>query len=254
MLLAFDVGNTNTVIGCFKGDTLVEVIRLKTDADRTVDEYSALIFPLLERRFGAPPEIKDAIISSVVPSVIGDIQRLLDRELNLKAIVVGAGIKTGISIRVKEPAAVGADRIVNSFAIKQIYGYPSIVIDFGTATSFDVVNSAGDYEGGIIAPGVQISLDALVRRTAKLPRIKLEWPQAVIGRNTEEAMQSGVVIGYQCLIEGLLAKLTQELGQPKAVVATGGLGRLFAEKIPAITAYEPDLTLRGLSLIYNLNR
>ncbi len=253
MLLAIDIGNTNIVIGCFLGDELKEVVRLKTVRERTIDEYGAFILPLLERRFGENLKIDRAIVSSVVPPLTGDIEALLARELRVKPIIVGPGIKTGLSIKAKDPGAVGADRVVNAVAAKELHGFPSIVIDFGTATSFDVIGASGDYEGGVIAPGIQISLDALVSNTAKLPRIQIEWPTALIGKNTEEAMLSGLVFGYHSLVDGLVERLVSELGSVESVIATGGSGKLFSEKSKVINSYEPNLTLLGLQIIDRLN-
>ncbi|MCB0319741.1 MAG: type III pantothenate kinase [Bdellovibrionales bacterium] len=253
MLLAFDIGNTNIVVGCFEGKMLRETIRLKTVRDRTIDEYAAIIFPLLERKLGSLSNVSRAIISSVVPPVVGDIEKLLRKELGIVPTIVGPGIRTGLAIRAKEPAAVGADRVVNAVAAKQLYPLPCVVIDFGTATSFDVINSKGEYEGGIIAPGIHISLDALVSRTAKLPRIQIEWPEAALGRDTESAMRSGVVLGYKCMVDGLVDNLEREVGALASVVATGGSGRLFAEQSLRIRDYEPNLTLLGLRFLDELN-
>lgn len=248
-LLAFDVGNTSTAVGCFDGEELQAVIRLQTNPDRSIDEYSAILLTSLERRLGRELHFDAAIISSVVPQVVPDIERLIERELAISPLIVGPGIKTGLAIRTKDPSAVGADRIVNAVAAKEIYGYPSVIIDFGTATSFDVLSEKGEYLGGIIAPGVQISLDALVGRTAKLPRIQIEKPERVIGNDTESAMRSGVVLGYECLVEGLVEKIRGELGTIKTVIATGGYGKLFAIGSPLVDEFSPDLTLLGLRII-----
>jgi type III pantothenate kinase len=253
MLLAFDVGNTSTSIGCFQGEELLTVVRLRTCHERTVDEYASILFPALERRLGENINFDSAIISSVVPPVVPDLIAVLKQELNLDPLIVGPGIKTGMPIRTKDPSAVGADRIVNAVAVREKYECAAVVIDFGTATSFDVISEAGDYLGGIIAPGVQISLDALVGRTAKLPRIQIQPPEQVVGNDTVSAMRSGVVLGYQCLVEGLIEKIRGELGEVKTVVATGGYGKLFAEGISTIHAFEPNLTLDGLRLIAEKN-
>lgn len=253
MLLAFDVGNTSTSIGCFRGEELLAVVRLRTCHERTVDEYASLLFPALERRLGKNMSFRSAIISSVVPPVVPDLVAVLNQELNIEPLIVGPGIKTGMPIRTKDPSAVGADRIVNAVAVREKYDCAAVVIDFGTATSFDVISEAGDYLGGIIAPGVQISLDALVGRTAKLPRIQIQPPEQVVGNDTVSAMRSGVVLGYQCLVEGLIEKIRDELGAVQTVVATGGYGKLFAEGISTIHAFEPNLTLDGLRMIAEKN-
>lgn len=253
MLLAVDIGNTNIVIGCFDGDSLRAVMRVKTDTDRTLDEYEALFFSLLHSKFGEVPSFTKAIVSSVVPPITSVITHLLRAIVQIEPLIVGPGIKTGLAIRTQDPSAVGADRIVNSIAAKTLYGTPALVIDFGTATSFDVVNKSGDYNGGIIAPGVQVALDALVKNTAKLPRIELTWPEKIVGTSTVTAMQSGAVPAYLCMVEGLIEKIGAEVGAPKCVIATGGLGKIFHEHSKLITAYEPDLTLRGLKIITEMN-
>ncbi len=253
MLLAFDIGNTSTVVGCFHGKELRTVVRIRTCQERTVDEYASILFPALERRLGQEVQFDSAIISSVVPPVVPYMVSVLKNELDIEPLLVGPGIKTGMPIRTKDPSAVGADRIVNAVAVREKYQCPAVVIDFGTATSFDVISGEGDYLGGIIAPGVQISLDALVGKTAKLPRIQIHPPEQVIGNDTESAMRSGVVLGYQCLVEGLIEKLREELGEISTVVATGGYGQLFADRLSTIDIFEPDLTLNGLRLIADKN-
>lgn len=253
MLIAFDIGNTNIVVGVFQGEDLQFVLRLKTDHERTVDEYAALLFSLLDKKLPTGATFNQAIVSSVVPPITPDITRLIQDSFSLRTLLVGPGIKTGLPIRTVDPAAVGADRVVNAVAAKTLYGAPALVIDFGTATSFDVVSSEGAYEGGIIAPGVRISLEALVKNTAKLPRIELSWPETVVGKNTIRAMQSGAVIGYACLVDGLVAKLEEEVGKFEHVIATGGLGQLFAQHSSVIHRYEPHLTLRGLRVLASMN-
>ncbi|MCB0334008.1 MAG: type III pantothenate kinase, partial [Bdellovibrionales bacterium] len=193
------------------------------------------------------------IISSVVPPITPDLVRLCKGALGLEPLLVGPGIKTGLSIRTEDPSAVGADRVVNAVAARTLYGAPALVIDFGTATSFDVVSSEGAYEGGIIAPGVKISLDALVEHTAKLPRIELSWPEQVVGKGTVRAMRSGAVLGYSCLVDGLITKIEEEVGPIEHIIATGGIGRLFAEHSSRISQYEPHLTLQGLRILAEMN-
>lgn len=253
MLLAFDVGNTNTVIGCFEGDSLRAVIRLQTRLQRTIDEYTAIVMSALERKLGPKATFSSAIVSSVVPPIVPELSQLLQEQFGITPLVVGPGTKTGLSIKVKDPSGVGADRIVNAVAAKELYGFPSVVIDFGTATSFDVLSQDGEYLGGIIAPGLQVSLDALVGSTAKLPKIQIQKPTRLIGNDTESAMRSGVVLGYECLVEGLVRKLKDELGDLKAIVATGGYGKLFSELPDFFTEYAPDLTLQGLRIIAKRN-
>jgi len=253
MLLAFDIGNTNVVVGCFQGDELKAEFRLKTDTGRTVDEYASTLVTLMERNFGKDFVVSTAIISSVVPPLTPDFSRMVKQLFSIDALVVGPGIKTGIAIKISEPTSVGADRIVNSVAVRELYGTPALVVDLGTATSFDYVNSHGEYEGGIIAPGVKTSLEALVSKTAKLPRVELVWPKTVVGKGTVPAMQSGAVIGYQCLVDGLIGRIIDEVGPIPHIIATGGLGRLFSENSKIVKKYDPHLNLQGLRLIARMN-
>lgn len=254
MLLAFDIGNTNIVVGCFKDEKLLFEFRLKTEAGRTIDEYEAILFSLFDRKLGAGYSISRCIISSVVPPVTPDVVALVQRVLKIEPLVIGPGIKTGISVKTTEPSAVGADRIVNSVAGRDLFGTPLLVVDFGTATSFDYVNSNGEYEGGVIAPGLNVALDSLVRHTAKLPRIELSWPKTVIGRNTVGAMQSGAVIGYVAMVDGLIERIQAEVGPIPHLVATGGLGSLVTKHSARLKKYEPHLTLHGMRIIADLNR
>lgn len=253
MLLVFDIGNTNIVIGGFVGQTLAFEFRLKTDAGRTVDEYAGILYSLLDHQATEFRQPTACVISSVVPPVTPDIIRLVKERFNLDPVVVGPGIKTGLSIKTADPAAVGSDRVVNAVAAKILFGAPALVVDFGTATSFDYVSSDGNYEGGIIAPGPQTALDALVRNTAKLPRIEMVWPKSIVGKSTVTAMQSGIIVGYTCLVDGLIDRIINEVGPIRSIIATGGLGRLFAEHSSRIKSYEPHLTLTGLRLIAELN-
>jgi len=254
MLLVFDVGNTNTVVGAFRGAELLFELRLKTDPARTIDEYSVALLTLFERKLGAGTRFDECVISSVVPPVTPDIVRLVEEELKLTPIVVGPGVKTGLSIRITNPAAVGADRVVNAVAARALFGAPALVIDFGTATSFDYISREGSYEGGIICPGPGIALEALVRNTAKLPRIEFAWPKSWIGKDTIAAMQAGAVGGYGCMIDGLIDQVVAEVGAIEHIIATGGLGRVFAAHSSRIKHYDPHLTLTGLRLIAELNR
>jgi type III pantothenate kinase len=254
MLLAVDIGNTNIVVGCFNGEELAFVFRLKTDPDRTVDEYAASLFSLFERKLGAGYAFGQCIISSVVPPLTQDIASLVEGMFGLQPLIVGPGIKTGLRINLPDPSAVGADRVVNAIAARELYGTPALVIDFGTATSFDYIDKDGSYQGGIIAPGVRGSLDSLVSHTAKLPRIELAWPDRVIGKSTVGAMQSGSVVGYVCMVDGLIARIREEVGELSHIITTGGLGELFSERCTSgISAYAPDLTMHGLRIIAELN-
>lgn len=253
LLLAFDIGNTNIVVGCFKKGEIIAVFRLKSDPEKTVDEYAASLLSLFESQLGRDYKFTRAIISSVVPPLTPLIVGLVRDRIGLEPLVIGPGVKTGLDIKLPEPKSVGSDRIVNALAARELFGTPALVVDFGTATSFDYVGLDGAYYGGIIAPGVYTSVNALVSKTAKLPRIELKWPESVVGNGTETAMQSGTVIGFTCLVDGLIEKVIEEKGELSHIIATGGLGKIFAEHSKKITTYEPNLILKGLYLIASLN-
>ena len=248
MLLAIDVGNTNIVIGEFQGQTLVNECRLKTDVTRPRDEYAVFLKSLLQSN----EAFDGAILSSVVPALTLPMKDLVQDLFGLDPVVVGPGVKTGLVIKVTNPQGVGADRIVNAVAAKTLYGSPAIVLDFGTATSFDVIDSNDHYLGGAIAPGVEVALSGLVKRTAKLPRIGIEMPHRAVGRNTLEAMQSGTSLGYLCLCEGLIDRIKAEVGEA-TVIATGGLGSVFSQHSKKINEFDPHLTLKGLQILASLN-
>lgn len=253
MFIAVDIGNTNVTVGIFDDKDLTSSFAIRTDALATEDNYYAVLAPIFERE-GVPfSSITSAAISSVVPQLTNLFENLISRFSKVEPLVIGPGIKTGVAVKTANPSAVGADRIVNAVAVKEFYGTPALVVDFGTATTFDYVDASGAYCGGVIAPGVGISLDALVTRTAKLPRIELSWPEKVLGNDTVPAMRSGVVVGYHALVEGLIKKIDAEVGPIKTVVATGGLGRLFSQKTDLINKYDEHLTLKGLHLIYKMN-
>lgn len=254
MLFAADIGNTNITFGIFDGEKLKATWRIATGVHRMPDEYAILILSLLERQGLKGSQITAAVICSVVPPLVGGFEELFQRYLKITPIVVGAGVKTGVRISMDNPREVGADRIVNAVAAHHLYGGPVIVIDFGTATTFDVVSAEGDYVGGSIAPGIAIATEALFTRTAVLPRVELIHPKRAIGRNTVAAMQSGIVYGYVGLIEGLVARIQKELGDKAKVVATGGFAELLAEETSVIEVVNPDITLIGLRLIYEMNQ
>ena len=253
MLLTIDIGNTNLVFGCFDKGELLFQFRLRTDTERTVDEYSALFLTLSRQNYGAELTIDQCIVSSVVPSLTGVINGMVKKLIGLDAILVGPGIKTGVGLKVPNPASVGADRVVNMVAAKRLFGCPCLVIDFGTATTFEYINKDGDYEGGVICPGPHVSMASLVRRTAQLPVVDLVWPKQVLGKTTVDQMQIGGVLGYSCLVDGLIEQISKEVGPIEYIVATGGLGRIFTEHSKNITTYEPSLTLHGLRLIAEMN-
>ncbi|HIQ06282.1 MAG TPA: type III pantothenate kinase [Anaerolineae bacterium] len=256
MLLACDIGNTNIVLGVYDEEQLGAHWRIQTNQDRMPDEYAVLLRQLFDYA-GLPwSHVSDVIISSVVPPLTTTFVELSERYLSQHPLIVDANTRTGVRVRTDNPAEVGADRIVNTAAVYHLYGGPAIVIDFGTATTFDVVSSSGDYLGGAIAPGLSVSAEALVSRTAKLPRIELVAPPRAIGTNTIAAMQAGLMYGYVGLVEGLVARLQDELvaageGMPR-VIATGGLAELVAHETQVIEAVEPWLTLTGLRLIWKM--
>ena len=253
MLLAIDIGNTNIVLGGFKGEDLLFEFRLSSDTSRTVDEYAALIHTLIAKALGPSPHFSGAIISSVVPPLTTDIVTVIKESFDIQPLVVGAGIKTGIALKVSEPSGVGADRVVNGVALRELYGAPGIVVDFGTATTFDYVNASGEYEGGVISPGLMVSLNSLVSHTAKLPRIELAWPQSVIGKTTVTAMQSGALVGYVSMVDGVISRIEDEVGPLKSIISTGGLGEVIKTHSAKIRSHDPILTLKGMRLIARLN-
>ncbi len=253
MLLVIDIGNTNIVVGAFRGEEIAFEFRLTTNAERTGDEYGLMLASLVHEKVGSDINFSGCIISSVVPPVTPTFVRLVKSRFNIESLVVGPGIKTGLSIKIPDPASVGSDRIVNAVAGKALFGTPALIIDFGTATSFDYVNQSGAYEGGIIAPGPLVSLESLVRHTAKLPRIEISWPESVIGNSTISAMQSGAVLGYASLVDGLIDRVITEVGPIKNIIATGGLGKLFSNHSQKILKYDPYLTMRGMKIIAQLN-
>lgn len=255
MLLAVDIGNTNIHIGLHQGGAWVQTWRARTDADKMPDEYAVLVRSFLDEAGLAFDAVAAMIVGSVVPRLTGAFVELGERYLKCTPRVVGApGVDPGIRVEVDHPAEVGADRIVNAAAAHRLFGGPAIVVDFGTATTFDVVTRDGAYAGGAIAPGIGLSHDALVARAARLYKVELAPPPSPIGRNTAHALQSGLFLGYVAMIEGMVARLRAAMGEPQAkVIATGGLAPLFAEHTPAIDHIAPLLTLDGLRLIFEQN-
>jgi type III pantothenate kinase len=254
MLLAFDVGNTTIAIGLFRGRKLVKSWKIETDSDKTSDEYGVLLLSLMQAAGLTAGKITGAVISSVVPPLTPIIEDVCRSTFGTTASVVGPGLKTGMPILYENPLEVGADRITASVAAFEKYGGPAIVLDFGTATTFDAVSAKGEYLGGAIAPGVRISAEALYLRTAKLPRIEIRKPKRAIGRTTVASMQSGLYFGYIGMVTRMIEEIRKELGAEARVVATGGFGGQIAAELPVIQAYEPDLVLEGLRIIYDRNR
>ena len=227
MLLAIDIGNTHIVLGLYDGEKLAAHWRLQSDVHRTVDEYSLQIHSLLDGASFSKSDIKSVIISCVVPELARVFNKLSAKYLAVDPLSVGPGIKTGIEVHTDDPRSVGADRIVNSIAAKELHGFPAVVVDFGTATTFDVIGKEGNYEGGLISPGLLISAEALAERAAKLQNIELRAPKVFIGKNTQDSMLSGIVFGYVSLVEGIVGRLKETVGNQTKVIATGGLATLI---------------------------
>ena len=254
MLLAVDIGNTDITLGVFEGEELHATWHMATGIHRMADEYAALLLNLLHHQGLDASDIKAIALCSVVPPLISTFDELFQRYFHLSPLVVGAGVKTGVRIRMDNPREVGADRIVNAAAAHHLYGGPVIITDLGTATTFDTVSKEGDYLGGAIAPGIMTAAEALFTQAAMLPRVELTRPKHAIGTSTIAAMQSGIIFGYVGLIEGIVARIQQELGEKAKVVATGGMAELIARETRVIDVVNPDLTLIGLRLIYLMNK
>ncbi|TET69023.1 MAG: type III pantothenate kinase [Dehalococcoidia bacterium] len=254
MLLAIDIGNTDITLGVFEGEELGATWHVATGIHRMADEYAALLLNLLQHQNLKIADIKEIALCSVVPPLVSTFEELSQRYFHISPLVVGAGVKTGVSIRMDNPREVGADRIVNAAAAHHLYGGPIIITDLGTATTFDTVSKEGDYLGGVIAPGINIAAEALFMRAAMLPRVELTRPKRVIGTSTTLAMQSGLIFGYVGLVEGIVARIQRELGEKAKVVATGGYAELIAKETPAIDIVNPDITLIGLRLIHQMNQ
>ena len=254
MLLAIDIGNTNIKIGIFDGDELRATWNIATGIHRTADEYGGVLLNLMERKKVSPSKITGIALCSVVPPLVPAFVELCRKYLDCEPLVVEAGVKTGMRIRLDNPREVGSDRVVDAVAAQHLYGKPLIIVDLGTATTFSVVSQEGDYLGGAIAPGIVIATEALYTRTAALPRIRLSRPEQAIGRSTVAAMQSGIIFGHVGLIEGMIRRIEQELGSKAKVIATGGQAHFLAREIPIVEIVNPDLTLIGLRLIYEMNK
>lgn len=254
MLLVIDVGNSNTVLGVYQGQSLIYDWRIATDKHRTLDEYAMVMRQLFQFCGVSFDDLKDVIISSVVPSMLGAFDGLCKKYFRLTPYVVGPGMKTGMPIHYDNPKEVGADRIVNAVAAYEQFHDALIVVDFGTATTFDVISSDGCYQGGAIAPGIGISAEALFERASKLPRVDFLQPGHIIARNTVNSIQAGIFFGYLGLVEGIIKRMKKEMQQDPQVVATGGLAAPIAAATDSIDRVEPFLTLEGLRLLYERNR
>ena len=257
MLLVTDIGNTSITLGVFDGEELRGTWRLATAIHRMTDEYATLLLDLLRHQGIEASDIKGVAMCSVVPPLTATFEQLFQRYFHVSPLVVAAGVKTGVRILMDNPREVGADRIVNAAAAHYLYGRydrPIIITDLGTATTFDTVSREGDYLGGAIAPGIVTAAEALSIRAAMLPRVELTRPKHAIGTNTIAAMQSGIIFGYVGLIEGVVARIQQELEEKAMVVATGGYAELIAKETKIIDIVNPNLTLIGLKLIYQMNK
>ena len=254
MLLAIDIGNTDITLGVFEGEKLRATWHIATGIHRRADEYAALLLNLLHHQTLDIADIKEIAMCSVVPPLVATFEELFQRYFHTSPLVVGAGVKTGVRIRLDNPREAGADRIVNAAAAHHLYGGPVIITDLGTATTFDTVSKEGDYLGGAIAPGISTAAEALFRQTAMLPRVELTRPKHAIGTNTISAMQSGLIFGYVGLVKGIVTRIQRELGEKATVVATGGYAELIAKETTVIDIVNPDLTLIGLRLIYLMNK
>ncbi len=254
MLLAIDVGNTNIKYGVFKEDELVASFRVSSRLSRTADEYGSVLVNLLQTRGIEKTDIDGVILSSVIPSLNYTICHMCEYFFNITPLMIGPGVKTGLNVKADNPKEVGADIIVNSVSAFTKYGGPVVVIDFGTATTFDVISDKCELLGVIIAPGIKTSLEGLVSNTAQLPMIELDAPKTVIGKNTKHCMQSGIIFGFAGLVDNILYKIKKELHLDDIkVVATGGLGEIIAKEVKSITLVDRTLTLDGLNTIYKLN-
>jgi type III pantothenate kinase len=257
MLLVIDVGNTNTVLGLYDENNLMHDWRIRTEIDHTIDEYGVLIYNLYQSSRMKAKEIKsvtDIIISCVVPPMLNILEPLCIKYFNIKPLIVGPGIKTGMPIFYDNPKEVGADRIVNAVAAFNKFRKQSIIVDFGTATTFDYVSPKGEYMGGCIAPGIMISIEALFERASKLPRVEFSRPKTVITKDTVSAIQAGIMFGYAGLVDGIVNKMKAEVKTDPMVIATGGLANVIAPETKTIEKIEEMLTLDGLRIIYELNK
>ncbi|TVY06780.1 type III pantothenate kinase [Paenibacillus cremeus] len=254
MILVVDVGNTNIVLGLYEGKELKHHWRLSTNRSGTVDEYGMMMYNLFQHAGIALDHVEGVIISSVVPPLMFVLESLCLKYVKKSPLIVGPGIKTGLNIRYENPREVGADRIVNAVAAIELYGSPCIVVDFGTATTFDYIDANAQYIGGAVAPGIGISTEALYQRAAKLPRIELVKPKSVVGRNTIASMQAGIIYGFAGQVDGIVDRIKQEFQVSPKVVATGGLAELISSESRTIELVNPLLTLQGLQVIYERNR
>ncbi|HIC49005.1 MAG TPA: type III pantothenate kinase [Dehalococcoidia bacterium] len=253
MLLAIDIGNTNITVGLFNGDILSATWRISTDSSKTSDEYGLQLTQMLEGRKTDVGGISHVVICSVVPPLTPTFQSLCQRYFRADPLVVGAGTKTGVQVMYDSPRDVGTDRIVDAAAALHFYGGPAIIVDLGTATVFDAITKSGEYLGGAIAPGMEVSADALFRATSQLRRVELTAPETAIGRNTPHSIQSGLVLGYTELVKGMIKRFKEELSNEACVIGTGGLANIVQKESSVFDTVDPDLTLKGLQIVHSLN-
>ena len=251
MLLVIDIGNTNITMGLYEGNSLKGTYRLTTKFQRTSDEYGFMLLSFLNAANYKAEDIQDIIISSVVPKINYSFTNCIKKYLHKEPIMVGPGVKTGISIRIDNPSSLGADRLVDAAGAYFTYGGPCIIIDFGTATTYDVVTEKGEFIGGATAPGIGICANALSSQAAKLPEIEISKPEKIIAKNTVKSMQAGIVYGYIGQTEYIIKKLKEEYGKDMKVISTGGLGRIIANETDSIDIHDADLTFKGLKIIYD---
>jgi type III pantothenate kinase len=253
MILAIDIGNTTTALGFFDGKALSAEFELSTRDGRTSDEIRAVLLSLFQRRFGDVPVVSRVVMCCVVPGAVSVWTEAIGEFFKTEPLIVGPGVRTGMTLRVQEPQSLGADRVTVALAARELFTPPCVVVDFGTALSFDVIGADGGYEGGVIAPGPAISVEALVAHAAKLPSVEFVRPRTVIGKTTSGAMQSGAVLGFGCMIDGIIEAIESEIGPVAHVIATGRGASQFAQHSKRITAVEPALCLHGLRLVSEIN-
>lgn len=259
MLLAIDIGNTQTIIGLFKEDKILTSWRMVTPKYETSDEIAAAVFNFLRNSKFDPADIENIAISCVVPSILDEITKMSRRYFDQIPFIVTGNIRSDLVIKYDYPAEIGADRIANSVAAKELYGYPAIVVDFGTATTFDILTPGGEYAGGVIAPGIEISSEALFSNAARLSKVDLNWPESVVGKNTNDGVRAGILYGFLGQADFIIEKIIEELNKDykdfkPEVIATGGLAFLMVSKSKWIKTFDPDLTLKGLRILFDKNR